>query len=274
MALFVAKSGQLQTVKGIMNVQLQEIKNMYIKNRLTVEGDIEPETHTGLQQIYQNKLIEGVDYDVYTYLKGTGDCYIDTLINPAWNDQLSATTEASGRPTVVNPCILDATGTNIRIGMVLGGAWYKDNITQFLVLNKAAKSEGYIAWERFPANAELYASFKVVNNSIPTVSFKVNGASWTNRITTGSNIITELPDTTYKIGQSKFRGLDVLKLKNIKINSHNFIPCQLIKSIPATLDANNIARSAGECGMIDLISGKFYGNVANSGTFTVENDNE
>lgn len=255
-------------------MRLIEIKNLYT-TRLTEQdvGYINYSRNLQLIQIYQNKkLIEGVDYDVYTYLKGTGVCYIDTLINPAWNDQLSATTKVSGRPTVANPVILYANGTNTIVGMILGGGWYKDNIPQFLVWNKAVKPDEYIAWVRFPANAELYASFKVVNNSMPNVSFKVNGASWTNRSTKGSNIITELPDATYKIGSTE-TGLNVLKLMNVKINDHNFIPCKLKCSIPRNLDAQYKERHAGECGMVDLISGKFYGNVANSGTFTVENDN-
>lgn len=52
------------------------------------------------------------------------------------------------------------------------------------------------------------------------------------------------------------------------------VPCTLLHSIPRNLDAQCKERVAGECGMIDLISGKFYGNVANSGTFTVENNSE
>lgn len=50
-----------------------------------------------------------------------------------------------------------------------------------------------------------------------------------------------------------------------------YIPCRLLRPIPASLDANGIARNAGECGMYDSISGKFYGNVG-SGTFTVSDD--
>lgn len=50
----------------------------------------------------------------------------------------------------------------------------------------------------------------------------------------------------------------------------NLVPCKLLQSIPAILDGNGIARQAGECGMWDKVSNKFYGNVANSGTFTVK----
>jgi hypothetical protein len=50
----------------------------------------------------------------------------------------------------------------------------------------------------------------------------------------------------------------------------NLTPCRLLRPIPATLDANGIARDAGECGMWDKVSNKFYGNVASTGRFTVE----
>lgn len=50
----------------------------------------------------------------------------------------------------------------------------------------------------------------------------------------------------------------------------NLVPCKLLQSIPAALDGNGIARQAGECGMWDKVSNRFYGNVASSGTFTVK----
>ena len=56
------------------------------------------------------------------------------------------------------------------------------------------------------------------------------------------------------------------------IDRVNMTPCRLLRPIPASLDANGIARNAGECGMYDTVSGKFYGNVANSGSFTVSDD--
>ena len=52
----------------------------------------------------------------------------------------------------------------------------------------------------------------------------------------------------------------------------NLTPCRLLRPIPATLDGNGIARNAGECGMFDAVSGKFYGNVAATGNFTVSDN--
>ena len=56
------------------------------------------------------------------------------------------------------------------------------------------------------------------------------------------------------------------------INRVNMTPCRLLRPIPASLDANGIARNAGECGMFDAVSGKFFGNVASSGSFTVSDN--
>lgn len=74
---------------------------------------------------------------------------------------------------------------------------------------------------------------------------------------------------------SNYNKSSIFRTSFIKINGIiRYVPCQLLRPIPARFDANGIARQQGECGMIDLISGKFYGNVASSGSFTVENDND
>jgi hypothetical protein len=51
-----------------------------------------------------------------------------------------------------------------------------------------------------------------------------------------------------------------------------YIPVKLLRPIPSKYDANGIARQAGECGMWDKVSNKFYGNVASTGRFTVLNN--
>ena len=54
-------------------------------------------------------------------------------------------------------------------------------------------------------------------------------------------------------------------------HSHTLIPCTLTMDLPASMDANNIARTKGTSGMWDLVSDRFYGNVASSGTFKAVN---
>lgn len=56
------------------------------------------------------------------------------------------------------------------------------------------------------------------------------------------------------------------------IDRVNMTPCRLLRPIPATLDANGIARNAGDCGMYNSVNGLFYGNVASSGSFTVSDN--
>ena len=52
----------------------------------------------------------------------------------------------------------------------------------------------------------------------------------------------------------------------------HLVPCKLINALPASKDANGIARSIGECGMWDTVNDVFYGNVASSGTFSVSDN--
>jgi hypothetical protein len=52
----------------------------------------------------------------------------------------------------------------------------------------------------------------------------------------------------------------------------NLSPARLLRPLPAYMDANGKPRAAGECGMWDKVSNKFYGNVATSGRFTVLNN--
>ena len=69
--------------------------------------------------------------------------------------------------------------------------------------------------------------------------------------------------------QNGFEGL----ISSITVDGvERYIPCRLLRPIPASLDANGIARNADECGMYNSVNGLFYGNVASSGTFTVSDD--
>jgi len=77
----------------------------------------------------------------------------------------------------------------------------------------------------------------------------------------------------FSIYGGKMQILEEYDSANDKLIS-SLVPCQLLKPIPASLDANNRARQAGECGMYDSISGMFFGNVASSGTFSVEGEVE
>jgi hypothetical protein len=63
------------------------------------------------------------------------------------------------------------------------------------------------------------------------------------------------------------------KIKKLEIDNILYLtPVRLLRPLPAYMDANGKPRAAGECGMWDKVSNKFYGNVASSGRFTVLNN--
>lgn len=106
--------------------------------------------------------------------------------------------------------------------------------------------------------------------------FNYNGDTFSNKVT-----VKEFPNNFESTVTLKlFNTCGLTNVFNGAINKYihyrdnevkcNLIPCKLLQSIPAILDGNGIARQAGECGMWDKVSNKFYGNVANSGTFTVK----
>ena len=68
--------------------------------------------------------------------------------------------------------------------------------------------------------------------------------------------------------QVKMRDINVV-YRDINIS---LTPIQLTSSIPAYLASDNLPHSAGECGMWDSVSEKFYGNANTSGKFSVENE--
>jgi hypothetical protein len=69
----------------------------------------------------------------------------------------------------------------------------------------------------------------------------------------------------------KMQLLEEYDATNDKLIS-SLVPCRLLRPIPRNLDAQCKSRVAGECGMIDLVSGRFYGNVASSGAFSLKWD--
>lgn len=214
----------------------------------------------GLQQIYQNKLIDGVDYETADWLEGDGNAYIKGIKYNLWanrvelkvgkinvqqnenNDVLyfpesGAVWAVQQNPTLIPQliCIFRQSGSGIHVVDV-------DSMPSQVTLS-FYQNGGY-----------AYCMY----NGIEYKGKKIYQSSWDTDI---------IPDI-YSYKMSYIREI----LPDGSYRS-NLVPCKLLRSIPRNLDAQCKERVAGECGMIDLISGKFYGNVANSGTFTVENDN-
>jgi hypothetical protein len=234
-----------------MSIQLQEIKNIYIKNRLT-EGEVESETtHTGLQQIYQNKLIEGVDYETYDWLKA------DIPIN----------TKMMSLP--INSRNFEWKRKFIQIGH---SAYMRGE-----TLTYAAVTTTY--YEDIKCSISIFNKKEKRNVGIlgTDVTGRLIELIGTEDSLTIDNISVSLRDVikaVYFDAVVNSQRKCIFLTSSIKVDGvTRYVPCILLRSIPRNLDAQCKERQTGECGMVDLISGKFYGNVANSGTFTVENDN-
>lgn len=97
----------------------------------------------------------------------------------------------------------------------------------------------------FPSNSDTYIESKSI------WLFKYNTGGSINRYFHGDIAYFRITDPTFSI------------------NRINMFPCRLLVDIPAILDGNGIARQAGTCGMWDTVSGRFFGNVADRGTFDV-----
>lgn len=106
--------------------------------------------------------------------------------------------------------------------------------------------------------------------SIETQYSEDNKVNYTFNGTSG--IATPIIDSRANVNVSVAFRTTWCKFAKVTTDRINLIPCRLLRPIPAALDGNGIARSAGECGMWDSVSGKFFGNLASSGTFTVSDN--
>lgn len=221
MALFVAKNGQLQTLKGVF-----ECKEM---------------------------LREGMDYERYDWLNGDGAAYIDTLIHD-----------------LSNVLILSIKSKLPTEEQTLFGRERKASVnsTQLVIYSQTNR---FSIWT-YNGPSSLYCrnedtvTFDFDNNIIKS---STNQISKTLGKVDGWNL--------YLFGRCfnnrLYAEAGKITIGNFKIDSLiNLNPCQLLQDIPSTLDNNGKARVAGECGMYDSVSGKFFGNVASTGSFTVSND--
>lgn len=229
-----------------MSIQLQEIQSIYIS---------------------QNRLVEGKDYVRAEWLKKSGLARIDIPTNYNMVDSVTCYFKHYGGTTGQMP--------------VFGGNKIHGLLWQLLEnssTDKSNKLDTYFNNQYFFNISAKEGKFKVKFNW----QTKKRLISW-NDVSKGGWLSCALDKTNTKISvldcwrfnQSWHTHSGALAMKYFFLAPNIYLyPCQLLQDIPATLDANGIARTAGECGMIDSISGKFYGNVASSGSFTVENLDE
>lgn len=224
-----------------------------------------------LQQIYQNKLIEGVDYETADWLKGDAVAYINTNYLLDFDDIKTSIFRSYNTANQVfeGSRYEPQPTTNNGAGTVIGYA-RGSNYSSFFSPNGLMSH-----WNRtIPINVE--STVVMSKNGITLNGTNISSVDQVTPIV-GSRFDSVTP---YLIFASWIHNWQIdnrrqkVDYKSFEIEGKlHLVPCKLLRSIPRNLDAQCKERVAGECGMIDLNSGKFYGNVASSGTFTVENDN-
>ena len=240
------------------------------------------DSSNSVKLVYRRKdaLIEGEDYEKYHWLVSNSENsktpYIDTLIPPDLNQNIAFSfkvinsTTNGGEPGVY--------------GVLLPTSWrncvircYKNISYNYIILeynNDNAdfpQRENMIIKTEFSEGKEYDCSLSI--NSSTTALGVINNES--KELVANSNVNFVLnPQPTYKlfVQNAPTWSFNSVGFKKFNItNLISLVPCKLLKPVPKWLDANGIRRQVGECGMIDLVSGKFYGNVNSVGTFTVEN---
>ena len=236
--------------------------------------------------VYQRKdaLIEGEDYDKYHWLKGRNGAYINTehklqalvdtfivqgkydgiLRNPSGYEQaicgvvenVSYTENGIwdyiyiSQSNYIKPVLFYTNGNNFYYNEPL-----KQQTNEFLVILK-------------PDGENYYVENNGVGKTFSTHGVQDKQLGDVYLFTRNSmNIPSQASERYFHGDIAYFRITD----PTFVTDKLHLIPCKLLKPVPKWLDANGIRRQVGECGMIDLVSGKFYGNVNSVGTFTVEN---
>lgn len=231
------------------------------------------DSNNSVKLVYRRKdaLIEGEDYEKYHWLEGDGNSYLDVK-GFSRNENWEIVTKLRQRN--INTWVF-----LYGVGMI--GNSYDDGVwTAFggTVADRVAVrvSNGTTHKDYFlhdiTENQEIQVIDKhssvVFNGNVISVTYPPNRIyKQCNEFYIFSQYYTNR-DTPLRIADADFSDFIV---NESGINILNLIPCKLLKPVPKWLDANGIRRQVGECGMIDLVSGKFYGNVSSVGTFTVEN---
>lgn len=208
------------------------------------------DTNNSVKLVYRRKdaLIEGVDYEKYHWLVGDSNADFNAYLS---YNVIQYSLSAINPYAVLNMCNFNGGGA---FQFVMND-WHNPSSTKNIGIYDNQRSNWY----------------NVPMQDVNTI--KIDSTSNTNNIVVNDVDISnpnKIPSNVIPI--IDIVNADGLKVSAITINATNkLVPCKLLKPVPKWLDANGIRRQVGECGMIDLISGKFYGNVNSVGTFTVEN---
>lgn len=231
-----------------MSLVLQEISKQYVA------------TPQGLEQVYQNKLVEGRDYEKYDYLVGDGVAYInvpylfniDFLVNDIGDGSIYTQFTGTHRrfASTTYTCQLRHTGLiDYDANGAVSAFWKNSVYPLYPALTQVRYKKDYSALRFFDANCKSNG-----NESSPDM--------------------TTLRTKSLYVGNKYL--LQYIKANELQKVSENWslilTPVKLLTHCPPNLSSQGKLHLAGECGMVDSVSGKFYGNTNTTGNFSVYND--
>jgi hypothetical protein len=253
------------------------------------------DSNNSVKLVYRRKdaLIEGEDYEKYHWLVGDADAYINTLkyyrpyddsVQMTFRDNLYPNRESKYNKHNAEEQIWGACKGNSKYAVrsYISGVGndgtnkFSNNILDSNITESDVKWDTYAVRSYLNASPEHSLYMSSVDASTDKYYFIYNGDTKDNLPTryTLPELIEQYVLVFYSANKTNgyFNGsfFNFIHYRN-NVEITHLIPCKLLKPVPKWLDANGIRRQVGECGMIDLVSGKFYGNVNSVGTFTVEN---
>lgn len=222
-----------------MSLVLQEISKQYIA------------TPQGLEQVYQNRLVEGEDFERWdNIIKETSSTATIGNFSPGEEGMMISVGYNSYVKSTVFLRFFTSTGKNVTIHIGEQGYRYYE----FMVVNNNDRgSSPQTFWRPYTELGRHTFFFK---NGILKVGTKT--------LNIGSSINVTGDCTGFQIGGKSGCGVSYH-------GNDRYSPVKLLAPCPPNLSANGKAYPIGECGMIDSVSGKFYGN-SGSGSFSVYND--
>lgn len=199
------------------------------------------------------RLVEGDDFVRAQWLKGDGNAAIQTTELFASTDSIETHIDITGFPAQ-------------KWSYIYGNDSADHDYTLMAVLFPNRRLQFRPQREEIDTSIRDYTIIHDLNGVY------VNGVKVINtqkEFVASTNPISVFTSNNFDSQSIKFSGR--ISYFNIP-NKLALTPCRLLRPIPSTLDGNGRVRNAGECGMYDSISGKFYGNVATTGNFTVSDN--
>lgn len=219
----------------------------------------------GSQLVWQNKLVEGEDYERYDYIVGDGEAYFDFILHGSY-----------GLIDFGNIKIIDSTAAHkgIFFNNVRNDGWLK----MYLKYNSSGNFR--FAWHGGGTDQAI----SIKNGSLIAKARNLGGspAKYNGVVTNGSSTIGIQTGWYFTWsgnipGQiSAPNGIGISKIEYTNQESKQVLytrfPIKLLKNCPGNLSLDKQNHIAGECGLIDSETGIFISNANTVGAFSVYND--